>query len=486
MPISYEEIPRDLLTPGAHIEFNNELAGANTILQKALILGQRKFIAGMMPMTEPVRVTQESQAVMLFGRGSMLALSIAAYLKANPYMELWAMASDDLVAGQFAQGTITVNTAPTGAGTAYIYLGGERVAVGVATGDDSDTVAASIAAAINANLDLPVTAATSASEVTVTASHKGEVLNGFDLRASYYDEALPAGLALTFASLSGGSGNPSIEPMIDAMGDEWFNWIVNPYTDTANVITLQLELASRYAAMRQIGCRAFSAFAGTHGQTGTFGSQYNHEHMTILGISSSPTPPFIAAAINAAVACQSLSIDPARPLQTLELPGMLAPIKSERWSRQERNLLLRDGISTFTVDRDGTCRIERQITTYQTNSAGLPDSSYLDICTPETLERIRFEQRALQAQKYPRHKLAEDGINVGAGQAIITPKIWRGELLALYKELERRGWVEDYATYEQTLIVEIDADDKNRLNWRDTPNLVNQARVFAGKQQFII
>jgi phage tail sheath gpL-like len=138
------------------------------------------------------------------------------------------------------------------------------------------------------------------------------------------------------------------------------------------------------------------------------------------------------------------------------------------------------------VGADGTCKIERQITMYQTNAAGLSDASYLDLCTPETLERIRYEQRLMISQQYPRHKLASDGTNYGAGQAIVTPKIIRGQLLALYKVMETKGWVEEYDAYDAQLIVERDIDDANRVNWRDTPNLVNQFRVGAGKQQFII
>jgi phage tail sheath gpL-like len=297
---------------------------------------------------------------------------------------------------------------------------------------------------------------------------------------------MPAGLTLSFTRLTGGSGGPDITTALDAMGDEWFNWIINPYTDTASLVTLEADLADRYGPMRQIGARAFSAFSGTLGESGTFGNSRNSPHVSCLGIGLSPTPAFVAASINAAVAAMSLEIDPARPLQSLILKGMLAPEQSKRWIRQERNIALYDGLSTYTVERDGTCRIERQITMYQTNPSGFGDASYLDICTPETLERIRFEQRALQSQKYPRYKLANDGTNFGAGQAVVTPKIWRGELLALYKEMEIKGWVEDYATYDSNLIVERDGSDRNRLNWRDTPNLVNQARVFAGKQQFIL
>jgi phage tail sheath gpL-like len=55
--------------------------------------------------------------------------------------------------------------------------------------------------------------------------------------------------------------------------------------------------------------------------------------------------------------------------------------------------------------------------------------------------------------------------------------------LALYRDFEARGWVEDYEGYRQSLIVERDAD-RSRMNYRDVPNLINQLRVVAGKTQF--
>ncbi|MGH1429756.1 MAG: phage tail sheath subtilisin-like domain-containing protein [Neptuniibacter sp.] len=486
MNISFNGIPAALRTSGSHIEFDNSLAGAAGIMQKRVAIGQR-LTTGSQAAGVPVRVIDLVLPTVLFGRGSKLSLMLIAALQANPETELWAIALDDDAAGNKASATIQVTSGPTAAGTIALYLGGKRLTVGVASTDDASAVAASINAAINADLDLPVTATVSTNTVTITARHKGEVFNTYDIRTNYYQgEQLPAGLALTITPMAGGTSNPDISTATDAMGDEWYNWIINPYTDIANMVILENVLDERWGPMKQIGARAFTAFSGTHAQAGTFGSARNNPHMSCMAISSSPTPVYEVAAINCAVAALSLSIDPARPLQTLELKGMKAPAVEDQWERSERNLLLFDGMSTFTVDRDGTCRIERQITMYQTNDAGLPDASFLDICTPETLDRIRFEQRLLQAQKYPRHKLANDDARVSPGQAVITPKVWRGELLALYREMEAKGWVEDYETYEKNLIVGRDADDRNRLNWRDTPNLVNQARVFAGQGQFIV
>jgi phage tail sheath gpL-like len=138
------------------------------------------------------------------------------------------------------------------------------------------------------------------------------------------------------------------------------------------------------------------------------------------------------------------------------------------------------------VDRDGTVRIERAVTTYQTNAYGLEDVSYLDVTTPATLSYIRYVTRVRITTKFPRHKLADDGTRFGPGQAIATPSIVRAELLALFRELEERGLVEGFEQFKAELIVERNADDPNRLDVLAPPNIVNQLRVFAEQIQFIL
>jgi phage tail sheath gpL-like len=216
----------------------------------------------------------------------------------------------------------------------------------------------------------------------------------------------------------------------------------------------------------------------------SLGAAQNSEVISLLGVSSSPTPPWCLAAIYAAISIKALDIDPARPLQTLVLKGMLAPAEADRFTRSERNLLLFDGISTFTVGPDGTCAIERAITTYQVNGAGLPDASYLDVETLATLAVLRRSLRARLAQKYPRHKLANDGTSFGLGQAIVTPSILRAELIALARQWEEHGWVENLNAFKDALIVERNSDDPNRVDAVIPPDLINQLRVFAGLVQF--
>ncbi len=62
------------------------------------------------------------------------------------------------------------------------------------------------------------------------------------------------------------------------------------------------------------------------------------------------------AASYGATAAYHLAIDPARPLQTLVLTGILPPARNVRWDMPERNLLLHDGIATHMVDAgDNVC-----------------------------------------------------------------------------------------------------------------------------------
>jgi len=257
-----------------------------------------------------------------------------------------------------------------------------------------------------------------------------------------------------------------------------------PYTDTANLVALETELDARYGPMQQMGGRAFSAFKGTHSASLTFGAARNSAHVSVLGIQNSPNQPCDVAAIYCARASQALAIDPARPLQTLELTGMLAPSITDRWSDTERNLALFDGISTFKVQADGSCRIEAAITQYQINDAGVDDVAYLYVNTPETLEVHRYNVRSEIGLRYPRHKLANDAQPVQPGAAIARPKDIVATMRAVYEREVADGIMEDFEGYAASLYVEIDAGNPNRVNVVDQPNLVNQLRVFANLVQF--
>lgn len=487
MSISFNSIPVSIRTPGAYVEFDNSkaISGLPAAPRKTLLIGLR-LAGGTTPALTPLRCVNPNQVTAAFGRGSMLDRMYRAARAGDASTEVWAVALDESGGGTAATGTITVTGTATAAGTIALMIAGQRVLIASAVGDTATATAAKIVAAITAAPDLPVSAANVAGVVTLTARHKGTMGNDIDARVNHYQgEVLPAGLALAFAAFAGGAGNPDIATVFAAIGDgEAWPTIIIGLNDAPSLAALEGELTSRWGPLRMIESQGWAATRGNYGTAAAFGAARNSLTTSIMGTGLSPTPTWEAAAVWGAVNALALGIDPARPTQTLSLPGFIPPAQGERFTRTERDLLLNDGISTYTVDASGVAAVERAITTYQTDAFALENISYLDVNTVATLAYLRLSWRSWVLQKYPRHKLANDGTNFARGQAIITPRIARAEAISWFIELEKIGLVEDLEQFKADIIVERDGTDPNRLNVLFPPNLVNQFRVMATRLEF--
>jgi phage tail sheath gpL-like len=491
MSIGFDDIPGTLRVPVAAVEFNSTRAVSGTpdAPFKLMVIGQRLSATATVAAGVPTRIMSPDQAESAFGRGSMLA-EMFRYLKAaNKMVETWAIGLDDLLAGVKATGKISFTGPATKPGVLALYIAGQKISVGVSAADTATQVATAAIAAINANTRIPVVAAvdgTNAYEVNLTCRWKGVTGNDVDVRINYYpDDATPVGLAVAITAMASGAGNPDVTTALTALGDEWWNGFVMPYTDSTNLTAFEEELDVRFGPLRALDGVAFTGFRGTHSATGTFGDGRNSKLFSVMGSNLSPTPPWLWAAVNGVVAMASLNMDPLRPLQTLVLPGLLPPSIGQRWTLEERNLLLYSGISTFMVDAGGRVLIERQITTYQQNGLGVADTAYLNVNTVYWLSYIRHAMSNRIRLRFPRMKLANDDARFGAGQPIVTPKIVRMELLALGREFEDRGLLEDFEQYKADLIVERDSNNPDRLNVLMAPNEVNGLIVFAAQVQFI-
>lgn len=489
MTVPFNNTPSNLRVPLFYAEMDNSAANTATTEQVTLLIGLM-LAGGAASKGVPVLVSSNDVAWSQFGRGSMLADMYARYRKDDPFGTVWAVAVDD-PAGATAAGSVVIGGAPTEAGTVTLYINGTRVQAAVAAGDSVATVATALAAAINAQPDLPVTATAAAGTVTLAARWAGLTGNDTPLCLNYYGqaggEALPAGLTCTITAMAGGTGAPDLSAAITAMGDEEYDFIVLPFTDSASLDALKLEMddsAGRWSWLRQIYGHVYAAARGALATLVTLGAARNDQHTTVVGYElDTQLAPWAFAAQYTARNAVFIKADPARPTQTGVLSGVLPARKGKRFSISERQTLLNNGIATSYVASD-TVRVERAITTYQKNSYGVADNSYLD---SETLHQLAYIMRALKSaitSKYARCKLADDGTRVGAGAALLTPTLAKAELVAQYRKLEAMGIVENTAAFQKYLVVERNATDPNRLDVLYPPDLVNQLRVFAVLSQF--
>jgi phage tail sheath gpL-like len=332
--------------------------------------------------------------------------------------------------------------------------------------------------------------------VELTCVWSGYTGNEIRVDLNYYGgmggEQTPIGLGITLPAtgfLTGGTGTPSFDDAILSMGEQQFEYVCVPTTDSTTLFAFEQEFGfsdqGRWGWQRQHFGHVFGARRGTYPDLVLWGQTRNSGVVSILGLEvPSPTPSFEWAAAYTAKAQRALTNDPARPLQTLALNRVkLAPLQ-DRFNFQELNSLALNGIAIQKAGSDNQPMLAREQTTYQLNLYGQPDDAYELVTTLATLARLIRNQRHAITSKFPRHKLANDGTRFGPGQAIVTPGIIKAELVAQYRIDEFNGLVEDVRNYKRHLIVERDPNDPNRVNVLYPPDLINQLRIFAVLAQF--
>ena len=492
MSISFNRIPANWKLPLVWIEVDPSRAGTITLRQPALLFGQ-KFAAGAAAADAPIAVASIEQAQAAFGPGSMIERMFARFQAINAAAVLYCIPQAEPAGGVVAEGLISVTHGATAAGILAFYIGGQRVPVTVAATDTAAQIATKIAAAINADALLPVTAVATAGDVEITCRWKGETGNDIVLADSILGaiagETRPAGVTLAYTAMSGGAGAPDLAASIAALGDEIYDYVAFPYTDAVSLAAIDAEYGfgdnGRWGWMRQTYGTVFSARRDDYAGQMTWGAAHNSAVISVLDVEkASPTPVWEWAAAYTARAARDLLNDPARPLQTEELTGCWPAPLGARRNKAARNALVSTGLAVQSVNANGWPMIEVEASLYQKNTLGQGDTAYFVITTLHTLAAIFRRLQSVMSNKYPRHKLANDGTRFAAGQAIVTPNIIRSEFVALYRAFEEEALVENANAFIDNLIVTRNATNPNRVDVLFPPDIVNQMRQLAILAQF--
>lgn len=488
--VSFRQIPDDLRVPIQATEISGVRADAGSaILPHKIVLFGQKLAAGTVAINTETVVQDADQVAQLCGRGSMLHQIAVEAKKANPWSAMTLVAVADLLAGVAADGEITFTGPATESGTIALYIDGTRVQVGVTKADTAAAIATAAAAQINADLDLPVTAAVDGvvtTQVNLTARHKGECGNDIDVRYNAnFGEKLPSGVTVAITAMSGGTGNPEVGPMLAAiMGDDRIR-LVMPWTDDVNMDLVEADFDERFGPMIKQESHAFACVSGSFGDLTTYGENRNNINSSVFWREGNMVSPWRLAARACGLVTMRGASDPARPYHAMELTGIPAPAEGDRATKADHNALLKKGISTFKYGAGGTTMLEMVCTTYKTNAFGMPTKSFFKLQSKWGADYFRFRWDALIAQEYPDFKLADDGTNFAPGQPIVTPSVLRARAFGLFLDLEYAGQVENRAAFKEMLVMLRSVANVNQMNSIMAPNLVNQFDVMATAIEFI-
>lgn len=588
MTIPFSQIPANLGLPGTYTEVDNSRAnqGLAPLPNRVLLIGQMHADGLAEPETIK-QIVRDNDGGKYFAVDSQLAAMCKFFKKAAPFTELHAIGLEDADGAVAAEKTVTFTGTATGNGTHHFLVHGNRVDVGVASGDtvaaqsialankiaqglellyiglfeieitiggtpadgdytstftgydlvapvdvdtprsttpaDNNALATAHAGDINtaaagalAGVVHSASAATNVVTVRIygglatgavthsqpggatmanvtpgvthlVCKHEGSIGNALDVRMNYFareDLDAPAGTDVAIAASVSGATDPDAQDGFDVIGDQHFTKVVVGWNGSANILVGEVFLNDKYGPTEQKDGLQYVGVAGSHGTLTTIADSRNSQFtvLTPPDGTSCPTPPWELAATFAAV--DSTEPDPARPLQTLPLPNVLPAAKEDRFTFEERQLLWEAGVSTTKADEGGRLLIETPITTYTQNAESLPDASFRNVETMKIIAALRFTTRARFAQKYPRHKLADDGADYGPNEPVMTPSVARAEFASLAEEWEERAWIEDAAAFVENLVVERNADNRDRLDALIGPDLINAFKVFAVQLQF--
>lgn len=470
--ISFDKIPSSIRKPGKYFEFNTKLA-VRTLpgnSQRLLLVGQRlAAVVSSVAALQAVDVFSDAQAATYFGAGSIAHLMAKEAITANPYIQVTVIAVDDAEAGVAATGKFTVTGAATSLGVATAYIAGERIDVSIDSGDAIGDTAASLAAAINAKTDLPVTAVAAAGVVTVTAKNKGLAGNGISLSSN----VTASGTTVAVTAMASGDIDPDLAPAFAAVLAAGHNLIAIPF-DTATALTaLRTHLELVGSPMEQRDALGFAGTAGTLAAATALASTNNSGLISLAWHQGSErSAAQIAAGYASVVGSEE---DPARPLNTLEIAGLDVTAIADQPGRTEQENALYNGITPLEVGPGGRVQIVRAITTYTLDPQGVTDVSLLDLTTMRTLQYTRKACRERIALRFPREKLSTR-----------TAAKVRSELLDVLYKLEELEILEEVDANKPALLVERDLQDANRLNAKIPADVVNGLHVFAGRIDLLL
>ncbi|HVE20653.1 MAG TPA: phage tail sheath C-terminal domain-containing protein [Acidocella sp.] len=486
--IAFSNIPQANLVPLFFVEFSNVNAGVNLTQQPTLLIGQS---ANAQPAV-PVFVPSLGVARNLFGARSMLGRKFSTYSQQDN-SGAWCLPAPDAVGAVAATGSIVVTGPATLPGAIALYVAGMSIPVGVNIGDSGTVIAANIAAAINATLDLPLNATSAAGTVTLTAVHGGVQGNNIDIRLNYRGlqagESLPQGASVTITPMANGAIDPDMGFVANAIGDAPYDFIAHPYSGVSQLAmftSLMNDATGRWAWNRQDYGHIFTMQPGTISSLLTTGGTINDQHQTIVGVDGSPSPPWDWATDWTGAVAVSTRALASRPLQTLSMQTVLAPQQENWWNYASQQQLLSNGIAVPGFSSYSNPTIVRSVTTYQRNAFGVADQSYLDVETMFTLMAITRQLKAALTQKYPRAILVPNGTPAGPGSPFVSPQDIKAEIGVQYNLMQAAGLVTSAAFMLANTQVQINAANPDRCDILWTPALAQGLRMFAVNNQFTL
>lgn len=353
---------------GIEVLYRDLRAGSILYLPQRIAVIAQGATAGVYN-TDKFTATSAAEVGKRFGYGSPAHLVAKQLLPANGdgvgTIPVTFYPLVDAASGVAAVGTIT----PTGTQTEAASY---RVSVNnvlsepfvIPAGANVAAVTPLMAAAVQAVLDMPVTATSSATAVTVTTKWKGVSANGVKLAVIGEDKGITFGITQP----TGGLVNPDVTAALAKFGNVWETLVLNTL-DIADTTTLDAIQTVGEGRWGELVRKPFIAFTGVTAATvsaaTTVSAARRTDRVNAQLVSPGSTDlPFVVAARQLARIAKVANNNPPTDYGSQRATGLTPGADADQWTFAQRDQAVKAGSSTIEV-KDGVVNISDVVTFYR-------------------------------------------------------------------------------------------------------------------------
>jgi len=422
----------------------------------------------------PVRILSAEDAGAKFGFGFMAHRLAREAFKGSQNIETYIIPQSEAAGSAAAAGDIDFTVVTVVAGTVYLYLAGDRVAVdipaeilGVPT--TGDGIATLVTAAVNAIPGIPVIAAVDGidtTQVNFTSKSTGPYGNDVTIQLNLgIDEELPGGVAAVILDMSAGAGIPIMADALDnglGTGDVANELNITDFTHGYGQDATTLSAISTYVGEGNtftglyaktvarpfraltgdtaIGLAALTAFIVI---TATRKTDRANGIIAVPGSASHPSE-IAAQAIGHMARINNIRAE--ESYTDIVLAGVWPGDAADQWTADydNRDLAVKSGISPTSI-KAGTVVLQNVVTFYRPDSVPVASNGY------RSMRNISITQNILNSVRLNFEQAKWQGISIvldvnRVGNATSKAKARDtssvlDDLVALALNFEDRAWI---------------------------------------------
>lgn len=471
---------------GIQTIYKNLRGGNITFLpQRIAVIGQGSTASTYS--TTKAQVTSAYQVGVTYGFGSPLHLAALQLLPANGdgvgSIPVTVYPLDDDGSGVAAAGDITPSGAQTEAASYVVKANNiSSEAFVISVGDTVATIVTAMTAAINASLNMPITATDSTTTVDITSKWAGVSANDIVLEVV---GSTTAGTSFAITQPTGGLVNPSITDALAQVGNVWETMILN-CLDIADTTTLT-EYATfgegRWGALVKKPCVVFTGNTAATVALATVVSDARKTDRTnaqLVAPGSNDLPLVVAAAQLARIAVVANN-NPPVDYGSQDAPYLTPGTDGEQWTYADRDAAVKAGSSTIEV-KDGVINISDVVTFY--HPTGDPVPAYRYVVDIVKLQNIIFNLDLIfNTSAWDGAPLIPDD-QATANRSAKKPKMAVAAVAAMIDSLGLEAIISDPTTAKASIQAEIDSQNAKRLNLVVTVQLSGNTNIKSIDLEF--